>query len=105
MLYAYCAERGIPHNRLGKLIVAATPEQSAKLQQIADQAARNGVNDLYRTSGAQARELEPALLCDAARSEERRVGQECVSTCSDRWAPYHSKKTKKKKRTATAEIR
>src|SRR3546814_428044 len=72
MLYAYCAERGIPHNRLGKLIVAATPEQSAKLQQIADQAARNGVNDLYRISGAQARELEPALLCDAAlvRSEE-----------------------------------
>src|SRR3546814_9209662 len=52
--------------RSGKLIVAATPEQSAKLQQIADQAARNGVNDLYRISGAQARELEPALLCDAA---------------------------------------
>src|SRR3546814_15516776 len=26
-----------------------------------------------------------------ARSEERRVGQECVSTCRYRWAPYHSK--------------
>src|SRR3546814_3214028 len=23
------------------------------------------------------------------RSEERRVGKECVSTCSSRWAPYH----------------
>src|SRR3546814_12990605 len=23
------------------------------------------------------------------RSEERRVGQECVSTCSTRWSPYH----------------
>src|SRR3546814_20241795 len=23
------------------------------------------------------------------RSEERRVGQECVSTCSSRWTPYH----------------
>src|SRR3546814_11966601 len=23
------------------------------------------------------------------RSEERRVGNECVSTCSSRWAPYH----------------
>ncbi|MGB3288219.1 MAG: NAD(P)/FAD-dependent oxidoreductase [Burkholderiaceae bacterium] len=66
MLYAYCAERGIPHKRLGKLIVAATPEQSAKLQHIADQAAGNGVNDLYRISGAQARELEPSLTCDAA---------------------------------------
>src|SRR3546814_800868 len=26
------------------------------------------------------------------RSEERRVGKECVSTCSPRWSPYHSKK-------------
>src|SRR3546814_11760443 len=23
------------------------------------------------------------------RSEERRVGQECVSTCRSRWSPYH----------------
>src|SRR3546814_16358867 len=26
-----------------------------------------------------------------ARSEERRVGKECVSTCRSRWSPYHSK--------------
>src|SRR3546814_8817956 len=25
----------------------------------------------------------------AERSEERRVGKECVSTCRSRWAPYH----------------
>src|SRR3546814_11386033 len=25
------------------------------------------------------------------RSEERRVGKECVSTCSSRWSPYHYK--------------
>src|SRR3546814_18328003 len=30
------------------------------------------------------------------RSEERRVGKECVSTCRYRWSPYHSKKNKKK---------
>src|SRR3546814_12271308 len=29
------------------------------------------------------------------RSEERRVGKECVSTCSSRWSPYHSKKKKR----------
>src|SRR3546814_15836757 len=23
------------------------------------------------------------------RSEERRVGKECVSTCNSRWSPYH----------------
>src|SRR3546814_19969384 len=28
------------------------------------------------------------------RSEERRVGKECVSTCRSRWSPYHSKKIK-----------
>src|SRR3546814_19103112 len=33
------------------------------------------------------------------RSEERRVGKECVSTCRSRWWPYHyQKKTKMKKK-------
>src|SRR3546814_14476029 len=26
---------------------------------------------------------------DPPRSEERRVGKECVSTCRSRWSPYH----------------
>src|SRR3546814_2405155 len=26
---------------------------------------------------------------DILRSEERRVGKECVSTCRSRWSPYH----------------
>src|SRR3546814_1651671 len=29
--------------------------------------------------------VPPAML----RSEERRVGKECVSTCRSRWSPYH----------------
>src|SRR3546814_16966869 len=33
------------------------------------------------------------------RSEERRGGKECVSTCRARWSPYHSKKKKTKKKT------
>src|SRR3546814_17751597 len=35
----------------------------------------------------------PALRLEK-RSEERRVGKECVSTCSFRWSPYHLKKHK-----------
>src|SRR3546814_18812415 len=31
------------------------------------------------------------------RSEERRVGKECVSTCRSRWSPYHSKKKAERK--------
>src|SRR3546814_4718886 len=38
--------------------------------------------DQSRTSGA-----NPAL--HSPRSEERRVGKECVSTCRSRWSPYH----------------
>src|SRR3546814_6307139 len=39
-------------------------------------------------------ELLPAARALAARltegrSEERRVGKECVSTCRSRWSPYH----------------
>src|SRR3546814_13809226 len=30
------------------------------------------------------------------RSEERRVGTECVSTCRSRWSPYHSNKNRNK---------
>src|SRR3546814_11681003 len=33
----------------------------------------------------QARVTDSAL--DGARTEERRVGKECVSTCRDRWSP------------------
>src|SRR3546814_17181781 len=32
----------------------------------------------------------------AARSEERRVGKECVSTCRSRWSPQHKKKNIRK---------
>src|SRR3546814_18187327 len=30
----------------------------------------------------------PNMMTFAIRSEERRVGNECVSTCRSRWAPY-----------------
>src|SRR3546814_20351466 len=34
---------------------------------------------------------------DHDRSEERRVGKECASTCRYRWSPYHKKKKHKNK--------
>src|SRR3546814_14464855 len=48
-----------------------------------------------RTDG-QAKPLRPEMVAEleeklarAVRSEERRVGQECVSTCRSRWSPDH----------------
>src|SRR3546814_12202397 len=34
-------------------------------------------------------EARAPRMADAVRSEERRVGKECVSTCRSRWSPYH----------------
>src|SRR3546814_17458789 len=42
-------------------------------------------------------ELDHEVECQ--RSEERRVGKECVSTCRSRWSPYRSNKKKKTKTT------
>src|SRR3546814_13236299 len=37
-------------------------------------------------------QVGPFRFNDADRSEDRRVGNECVSTCVSRWSPYHLKK-------------
>src|SRR3546814_11819520 len=34
-------------------------------------------------------EQEAVRMWHQDRSEERRVGKECVSTCRSRWSPYH----------------
>src|SRR3546814_15043246 len=34
-------------------------------------------------------ELDQITKENVGRSEERRVGKECVSTCRSRWSPYH----------------
>src|SRR3546814_173411 len=44
------------------------------------------MNDLM--SGGVHRLWKTAMV-DWPRSEERRVGKECVSTCRSRWSPYH----------------
>ena len=33
--------------------------------------------------------LKSAILAACARSEERRVGKECIAWCRSRWSPYH----------------
>lgn len=66
LLYGYCGERGIPHRRCGKLVVATRDEDAPKLDQILARARASGVHDLQRLPGAAARELEPALACTEA---------------------------------------
>ncbi|SBW12507.1 FAD dependent oxidoreductase [uncultured Alphaproteobacteria bacterium] len=65
-LYAYCAERGIPHKRIGKLLVACSEDEAARLPTIQAQAEANGAEGLRLLSAAEARALEPELTCAAA---------------------------------------
>ena len=66
MLYDYCAERGIAHQRCGKLIVATSADQVDELRAIQQRAAANGVHDLRLLTRAEAQALEPSLQCHAA---------------------------------------
>ncbi|MGY2048831.1 NAD(P)/FAD-dependent oxidoreductase [Methylobacterium sp. JK268] len=65
-LYEFCASHGVPHARTGKLIVAATEPERAKVAAIYDQGRANGVEGLDLIDGAEARRLEPNLACVSA---------------------------------------
>jgi len=66
MMYRYMDERGIPHSRLGKLIVATSDDQVPALERLRATAARNGVTNLEMLSAGEARGREPELACVAA---------------------------------------
>jgi L-2-hydroxyglutarate oxidase LhgO len=66
LLYDFCARHGVPHRRVGKLLVATEPAQLGALAALQARAETNGVADLVRLGAAQAQALEPALRCVAA---------------------------------------
>ncbi|MCO5065834.1 MAG: NAD(P)/FAD-dependent oxidoreductase [Rhizobiaceae bacterium] len=66
LLYRFCEDYAVPHRRCGKLLVATSDDEIAKLSAIRAQAAANGVTDLRPLAREEAREMEPALNCVAA---------------------------------------
>lgn len=66
LLYDYCFARDIPCRQCGKLIFAASAEQSGSLDAILAAAEGAGVTDLVRLDGREARSLEPLLGCHEA---------------------------------------
>jgi L-2-hydroxyglutarate oxidase LhgO len=66
MLYEYCAERGIAHRRIGKLVIACNESEIATLEDIWRKAEANGVGDLEWVGGNEARALEPEVICARA---------------------------------------
>ncbi len=65
-LYAYCQEHGVPHARLGKLIVATSEEEIPGVEKIDASARVNGVDNLEWLSASEAQRMEPELHCVAA---------------------------------------
>ncbi|GLU34008.1 NAD(P)/FAD-dependent oxidoreductase [Trinickia caryophylli] len=63
LLYEYCAARGVPHRRCGKLLVATARNQLPQLAALEARGKENGVLDLIRLSAHEAQALEPALEC------------------------------------------
>jgi len=71
LLYPYLEARGVAHRRCGKLIVATSEDQNAKVEAIHAQALKNGVEGMEMLTAAQAQALEPELRCTmATRSRE-----------------------------------
>ncbi|MGI8801154.1 MAG: L-2-hydroxyglutarate oxidase [Solirubrobacteraceae bacterium] len=58
-MYEYCARRGIPHARCGKVIVATGPGELGRLDELERRGARNRVAGLRRLDARALRELEP----------------------------------------------
>jgi L-2-hydroxyglutarate oxidase LhgO len=66
LLYAYLAERAIPHRRCGKLVVASDESERARLEQVEIRARANDVADIQPIAAEAARAMEPNLACVAA---------------------------------------
>ena len=65
-LYAYLSERGLPHRKYGKLIVATSDAEVGKIEAIHALGHCNGIEALELISGAEARAMEPELASVAA---------------------------------------
>src|SRR3546814_16701419 len=78
----------------GTVLIDMTTSDPTLAEEIASAATGKGVSSLDAPAsggdlGARNEALPILVGGAAARSEERRVGKECVSTCRSRWSPYH----------------
>ncbi len=65
-LYQYCAERGVPHKRISKLIVASAESELPRLDTLKAQADANNVRDLEYLSPEVVRQMELEVFCVGA---------------------------------------
>lgn len=66
LLYETCQRRGIPHRRLGKMIVANGPAEAEDLSALKRCAEENGVEGIRFLSRVEMKEMEPDVRADEA---------------------------------------
>ena len=66
LMYQYCEENGIRHERCGKLIVAVSDAELAGLDELERRGVANGVRGLRRIGPAEIADIEPAAVGIAA---------------------------------------
>lgn len=66
MLYRFCRERGVPHNRCGKVIAAVEAGEEQALARIEAAGRENGVEGLRFLSRAELAEIAPGVRAGAA---------------------------------------
>src|SRR3546814_20707725 len=77
----------LPQSRLHRLVPLSGLDREGVIRLELDVPALHGAREhVRRRSSPQQGVPHPD------RSEERRVGKECVRTCRSRWSPYHYKK-------------
>ena len=66
MLYDYCATRGVPHRKTGKIVVSTNDNELKRLDDIYKQAQINGCENLALIDAAAVKKLEPEVFCVGA---------------------------------------
>ncbi len=71
LLREYCADKGIPYDECGKLVIATDESEMERFDALEQRAQTNGVPDLRRLNGAELRVIEPAATGIAALHSPR----------------------------------
>ena len=61
LLYELCSQHGVPHNRIGKLIIAKTEHEMDQIEQLMQRALQNGVSSVSLVAQHQIQEMEPHI--------------------------------------------